>query len=64
MRQRTQAAVFTVGHSTRTLGEFIALLAAHSVSQLNDVRTVHDGHLSFANGAVVNELDVSTGGHR
>jgi uncharacterized protein (DUF488 family) len=30
----------TVGHSTRPLAEFIALLKAHSVAQLIDVRTV------------------------
>jgi uncharacterized protein (DUF488 family) len=30
----------TIGHSTRTLGEFIALLKAHSVSLIVDVRTV------------------------
>jgi uncharacterized protein (DUF488 family) len=32
--------VLTVGHSTRPLAEFIALLKAHSVAQLIDVRTV------------------------
>jgi uncharacterized protein (DUF488 family) len=32
--------VFTVGHSTRPLTEFIALLKAHSVARLIDVRTV------------------------
>jgi len=32
--------VFTVGHSTRPLEEFIALLEAHSVASLVDVRTV------------------------
>jgi hypothetical protein len=40
VRQGFQAVVFTVGHSTRSLAEFIALLAAHSVSRLIDVRTV------------------------
>ena len=30
----------TIGHSTRTLGEFIALLKAHAVSLIVDVRTV------------------------
>jgi uncharacterized protein (DUF488 family) len=40
VRQRFQAVVFTVGHSTRSLAEFIALLAAHSVSRVIDVRTV------------------------
>lgn len=32
--------VYTVGHSTRSLEEFIALLKAHSVASLIDVRTV------------------------
>lgn len=32
--------LFTVGHSTRTLGEFVSLLRAHGVSTLVDVRTV------------------------
>jgi uncharacterized protein DUF488 len=32
--------VFTVGHSTRTLQEFVALLLAHGVNQLIDVRTI------------------------
>ncbi len=33
-------AVLTVGHSTRPIADFIALLRAHGVSQLVDVRTV------------------------
>ena len=32
--------IFTIGHSTRPLDEFIALLNAHAVSCLTDVRTV------------------------
>ncbi len=32
--------VLTVGHSTRTLNEFITLLLAHDVKQLIDVRTI------------------------
>lgn len=36
----SQSVVLTVGHSTRPLAEFIALLAAHSVTRLIDVRTV------------------------
>lgn len=32
--------VFTVGHSTRTSKEFVALLLAHGVKQLIDVRTI------------------------
>lgn len=40
MKQKAPPVVFTVGHSTRTLAEFIGLLAAHSVTRLIDVRTV------------------------
>jgi uncharacterized protein (DUF488 family) len=40
MKQDSRAVVLTVGHSTRPLVEFIALLAVHSVSRLIDVRTV------------------------
>ena len=32
--------IFTVGHSTRSIEDFIALLSAHGVQQLVDVRTV------------------------
>ncbi len=32
--------ILTVGHSTRSIEEFIALLAAHKVKQLVDVRTI------------------------
>ena len=32
--------ILTVGHSTRTLDEFIALLRAHAVTRVVDVRTV------------------------
>ncbi len=40
IKKKVQPVVLTVGHSTRPLAEFIALLAAHSVTQLLDVRTV------------------------
>jgi uncharacterized protein (DUF488 family) len=40
VKQDSRPVVLTVGHSTRPLEEFIALLAAHSVSRLIDVRTV------------------------
>lgn len=40
MKQKAPPVVFTVGHSTRTLAEFIGLLVAHSVTRLIDVRTV------------------------
>ncbi|HLZ93130.1 MAG TPA: DUF488 domain-containing protein [Candidatus Acidoferrum sp.] len=32
--------VFTIGHSTRAIEEFIALLAAHGVARLVDVRSI------------------------
>lgn len=32
--------VYTIGHSTRALDDFIALLRAHAVTQLADVRTI------------------------
>lgn len=32
--------VMKIGHSTRTIEEFISLLQAHSVSRIVDVRTV------------------------
>lgn len=40
MKQDSQPVVLTIGHSTRPLAEFVALLAAHSVTRLIDVRTV------------------------
>lgn len=40
MTQPAQPVVLTIGHSTRPLTEFLALLAAHSATQLVDVRTV------------------------
>lgn len=40
MKRHAQPVVLTIGHSTRPLSEFLALLAAHSVTQLVDVRTV------------------------
>jgi uncharacterized protein (DUF488 family) len=38
--QDSEPVVLTVGHSTRALTEFIALLKAHAVVKLIDVRTV------------------------
>ena len=37
---RPSPIVLTIGHSTRTLEEFIGLLQAHAVSRVVDVRTV------------------------
>lgn len=39
-RREPPLEILTVGHSTRSIGEFIALLTAHGVQQLIDVRTV------------------------
>jgi uncharacterized protein (DUF488 family) len=39
-RRKSQAAVFTIGHSTRTIGEFIAILRAHGVRRVVDVRSI------------------------
>jgi uncharacterized protein (DUF488 family) len=35
-----QLTVYTVGHSTRTIGEFIELLQSHGVQQIIDIRTI------------------------
>ena len=44
-KQESQPLVLTVGHSTRPLTEFLALLTAHSVTRLLDVCTVpRSGH--------------------
>jgi uncharacterized protein (DUF488 family) len=32
--------IYTIGHSTRTFDEFTALLAAHQIAQLVDIRTI------------------------
>ena len=40
MAKEQQLTVFTIGHSTRTLGEFIQLLKSYGVTLLVDVRTV------------------------
>ena len=40
MRDWLAVTVFTVGHSTRPIGEFIALLTAHGVQRLIDVRKI------------------------
>lgn len=50
--------IFTIGHSTRSLDEFVALLHAHGVSQLGDVRTVPKSrrHPHFAGDALAVSL--------
>ena len=44
MNQDARTVVLTVGHSTRPIEEFIALLTGHSVSRVLDVRTVPRSH--------------------
>jgi uncharacterized protein (DUF488 family) len=39
-RGRAAIEVFTIGHSTRTTEEFLALLAAHGIERVADVRTI------------------------
>jgi len=39
-RKNTQATVFTIGHSTRTVGEFVEILRAHGVRRVVDVRSI------------------------
>jgi len=46
--------IYTIGHSTRSLDDFIALLKAHGVTQLADVRSVPRSrrHPHFASDAL------------
>jgi len=39
-RSRTPLTIFTIGHSTRPIEEFIELLRANGVTQLVDIRTI------------------------
>jgi uncharacterized protein (DUF488 family) len=50
--------VYTIGHSTRGLDEFTALLRAHGVAQLADVRTVPRSrrHPHFSRDALTRTL--------
>ena len=38
--KRQKLTVFTIGHSTRAIGEFIELLKANGVGQVIDIRTI------------------------
>ncbi len=40
MSKDSELTVYTIGHSTRTLDEFLSLLAAYNITLLVDVRTV------------------------
>jgi uncharacterized protein (DUF488 family) len=37
---RESPVIYTIGHSTRSLDEFVGLLGAHRVTELGDIRTV------------------------
>jgi uncharacterized protein (DUF488 family) len=55
---RLRMMVYTIGHSTRPLTEFVALLQAHGVVQLADVRTMPKSrrHPHFAREALSESL--------
>src|SRR5256885_1561901 len=46
--------IYTIGHSTRPLDEFIALLRAHGIAQLVDIRSIPASrrHPHFASTAL------------
>ena len=50
--------IWSIGHSTHGLAEFVALLSAHGVSRLVDIRTVPRSrrHPHFAREALAREL--------
>jgi len=50
--------IYTIGHSTRSLDEFLTLLRAHGITQLGDVRTVPKSrrHPHFAGDALAPSL--------
>jgi len=53
-----QLMIFTIGHSTRALAEFVALLKTHGIAQLADVRRVPKSarHPHFAKDALDGSL--------
>jgi len=50
--------IYTIGHSTRSLDEFLALLKAHGITHLADIRTVPRSrrHPHFAGDALAKSL--------
>ena len=67
--------VFTIGHSTRALDDFVALLAENSVGELVDVRRYPGSrryphfsrdrlHASLAEHGIAYRHEVDLGGHR
>ena len=57
----TAVPIYTIGHSTRTLDEFLGLLHAHQLEQLADVRTVPKSrrHPHFVGQALAASLPVA-----
>ena len=39
-KRKKKDTLYTIGHSTRTIGEFIDLLKAHNIREIVDVRTI------------------------
>src|SRR5262245_31047018 len=58
--------IYTIGHSTRALGDFVALLRAHAVAQLADVRTIPKSrrHPQFSKEALSVSLAADGIGYR
>ena len=58
--------IYTIGHSTRTLDEFIELLRAHEIAQVADVRTIPKSrrHPHFAREALERSLRGAGVGYR
>ena len=58
--------IYTIGHSTRSLVDFIALLRAHEVARIADVRTVPKSrrHPHFAGEALGASLPAAGIGYR
>jgi uncharacterized protein (DUF488 family) len=61
-----QPVIYTIGHSTRPLDEFVELLLAHLVKQLADIRTVPRSrrHPHFAREALSESLPAAGVGYR
>src|SRR5919204_504232 len=58
LRDDLHVTIFTIGHSTRSREDFIALLHAHGINRLADIRTVPKSrrHPHFAGDALARSL--------
>ncbi|OLB62959.1 MAG: hypothetical protein AUI11_03410 [Acidobacteria bacterium 13_2_20CM_2_66_4] len=58
--------IFTIGHSTRSLDDFIALLHSHGINRLADIRTVPKSrrHPHFAGDALARSLSAEDVAYR